>query len=94
MWDKLERIVGYRVTDANQEQAFRDANRRPLVKLYDECKAAKRTVPQVLVRYGIGQVLAVGGFRSGDCAASGSRSSLGGRGSSGGSSGGRGSGGT
>lgn len=60
MWDKLERIVGYRVTDANQEQAFLEANRRPLDKLYDEWKAATRTTePQTIFRPGIGQVLGV-----------------------------------
>ena len=63
---KLERIVGYRVTDANQdanqEQAFLEANRRPLDKLYDEYKAAQRQLePGVIVRRNIGQVLAVGG---------------------------------
>ena len=36
VWDKLERIVGYRVTDGNQEQAFLDANRSPLDRLYDQ----------------------------------------------------------
>ena len=60
VWDKLERIVGYRVTDENQEQAFLDANRRPLDRIYDESKAAKRQLePGVIVRYGIGQVLGV-----------------------------------
>jgi hypothetical protein len=51
------------VTDANQEQAFLDANRRPLDRLYDEHVAAQRATsgPQVLIRPGIGQVLALGG---------------------------------
>ena len=60
VWDELERIVGYPITDANQEQAFLDANRSPLDKLLDEYKAAKRTTePQVIFRPGIGQVLGV-----------------------------------
>ena len=60
MWEKLERIVGYRVTDANQEQAFLESNRRPLDKLYDEYKAAKRQLePGVIVRRNIGHVLGV-----------------------------------
>lgn len=59
VWDELERIVGYRVTDENQEQACLDANRRPLDRIYDEWQAAKRTEPQVLVRRNIGKVLGV-----------------------------------
>jgi hypothetical protein len=54
VWDDLERIVGYRVTDENQAQAFRDAHRSPLDRLYDEHVAAKRQrEPKVIVRYGI-----------------------------------------
>jgi hypothetical protein len=62
VWDELERIVGYLVTDENQERAFLDANgstSRPLDKIYAEHMAAKRAQPQVLVRHGIGQVLGV-----------------------------------
>lgn len=60
MWDEIERVVGYRVPDENQEQAFLEANRSPLDKLYDEHMAAKRQrQPEVIVRYGIGQVLGV-----------------------------------
>lgn len=60
VWDKIERIVGYRVTDENQEQAFLDAHRSPLERLYDQHIRAKRfTEPQVLIRPGIGQVLGV-----------------------------------
>ena len=62
VWDKLERIVGYRVTDENQGQAFLDANRRPLDRIYDEWQAAKRQLqPGVIVRPNVGQVLAVDG---------------------------------
>lgn len=58
VWDELERIVGYRVTDANQEQAFTEANRSPLARAH-AALVAKRNEPQVLVRPGIGQVLGV-----------------------------------
>jgi hypothetical protein len=58
VWDELERIVDYKVTDENQAQAILDGNRSPLEKHYAEFVAAKRnTEPQVIVRHGICQVL-------------------------------------
>jgi hypothetical protein len=58
-WDELERIVGYRITDANFEHALVQAQRSELDQIYDEAVAARRTEPQVLYRPGIGQVLGV-----------------------------------
>ena len=60
VWDEPERIVGYRITDANQHQAFVEASRSPLDRLYDEHAAAKRQLePAVIIRRNIGQVLGV-----------------------------------
>ena len=42
VWDEIERIVGYRVTDENQEQAFLDASNSPLDRLYDHHMKAPR----------------------------------------------------
>ena len=54
------------VTDENQHQAFLEANRSPLQKHYDDFVAAKRVSPSVpsgvIVRPGVGRVLAVGGI--------------------------------
>jgi hypothetical protein len=61
VWDELERLLGYRVNDANQEQAFVEASRRPTDRYYHEFVAAKRQLePGVIVRRNIGQVLGVG----------------------------------
>ena len=60
-WDKLGRIVGYRVTDANFERAMTEASRSSLDRLYAEHMAAKhQREPQVIVRHNIGTVLGVG----------------------------------
>jgi hypothetical protein len=46
--------------DANQEQAFVEASRRPIDRYYDEFMAVKRQrEPEVIVRHNIGQVLGV-----------------------------------
>ena len=59
VWAELERIVGYRVTDENQMQAFHEANRSPVEQLYAEVVAARQVEPRVIVRPGIGHVLGV-----------------------------------
>jgi hypothetical protein len=61
IYDELERKLGYRVDHHNFQQANTEASRTPLQKHHDEFVAAKRaTEPQVITRYGIGKVLAVG----------------------------------
>ena len=52
LWDKLERIVGYRVTDANYEQALAQARTLAAREDYDEVhgRQAPGSSPQVLVR--------------------------------------------
>lgn len=59
VWDELERIVGYRITDENQHQAFVEASRSPLDRIYAEHMAASKLEPGVIVRPGIGRVLGV-----------------------------------
>ncbi len=60
VWDELERIVGYRITDENFERAITQANRSAIEKEYDEFMTARQRLnPQVLIRPGIGQVLGV-----------------------------------
>ncbi len=61
-FDTLERKVGYPVTWDNFEAANVAASRTPLQQHWDEHVAAKRErEPEVIRRYGIGPVLAVGG---------------------------------
>jgi len=60
IYDELECKLGYRVDHHNFQQANTEASRTPL-EHYDEYVAAKRATSgtQVLIRPGIGQVLAV-----------------------------------
>ena len=61
-FDELERKLGRSVSYENLEEALIEAGRSPLDRHYQEHLAAKRTrEPQVITRYGIGRVLAVGG---------------------------------
>ncbi len=50
-----------RITDENFESALTQAHCRPLDVAYDEPKAARVREPQVIVRPGIGRVLALNG---------------------------------
>ena len=60
IFDELEKKLGYRVTHENFERANTEASRSPLDRLYAEHVAAKRQrEPEVIIRYGIGQVLMV-----------------------------------
>lgn len=63
LWDELERLVGYRVSDYNFETALKQAalaRTRPLDQEYDRLLAAKQlTTAGTIVRHGIGQVLGV-----------------------------------
>jgi hypothetical protein len=59
VWDELERIVGYRITDENFVRAMAEAHRRQIEKLHDEVMASRQVEPEVIVRHGIGQVLGV-----------------------------------
>jgi hypothetical protein len=40
VYDELERIVGYRMSDVNFERAMIEASRRPIEKVYEEVMAA------------------------------------------------------
>jgi hypothetical protein len=59
LWDELERIVGYRITDENFERALATARRGPIDRLHEEVFGARADAPSVLIRPNIGQVLGV-----------------------------------